>query len=102
MILPIDKDLIPYQFETEFNGFLYTFEVHYNSEYDFFTIDLYRNDDDVIIYGEKLVYGQELFKSLNDDTLPRLMPLDPSGKETEITFDNLSETVFLQVIDDAV
>lgn len=101
MILPIEKEQIPYQFETEFNSFLFTFEVHYNAEYDFFTVDLYRNDE-LIVYGEKIVYGQQLFESLNDDTLPELIPLDPSEKETKITYDNLGKTVLLQVIDDAV
>lgn len=101
MILPIKKELIPYQFETEFNGILYTFEIHYNSLSDFFTVDLLVNEN-VIAYGEKIVYGQRLFKSLNDDTLPHLIPLDPSGKEDKVTYKNLSKTVFLEVIDDAV
>src|SRR5690625_5211456 len=101
MILPIQKELIPYRFEYEHNGFIFTFEVHYNAEQGFYTTDLYRNDE-VIIYGEKIVYGQQLFKSLNDETLPRLIPLDPSEKENKVTYNNLSETVFLQVIDDAI
>lgn len=99
MRIPIYKDQIPYRFETMFNGVLYTFEVHYNVEHDFFTVDLYRLDEP-IIYGEKLVYNEPLFQSLNDDTLPKLIPIDPSGAEERITYDNFGETVILQVIED--
>lgn len=101
MILPIYKEQIPYQFEYEHNGAIFTFEVHYNTEHDFFTTDLYKNDE-LIAYGEKLVYGQQLFKSLNDDTLPKLIPLDESGNTDKITYDNFQKTVFLKVIEDAV
>lgn len=101
MILPIKKELIPYQFDTLINGILYTFELHYNSIYDFFTFDLYVNDE-VIVYGEKVVYGQRLFQSLSDDFLPSIIPVDPSGKEDKITFENFSNTVVLQVMDYAV
>lgn len=96
MRLPIYKDRIPYRFESIFNETLYIFELHYNSEFDFFTVDL-SIEDDVIVYGEKLVYGQQLFKSLNDDTLPKLTPIDPSGKHDRISYDNFGDTVILQL-----
>src|SRR5690625_460900 len=101
MIQPIEKVQIPYQFEYEHDDFLFTLEIHYNPEYDFFTIDLYKNDE-LIVYGEKLVYGQQLFKSLNDSTLPKLIPLDESENTDKITYDNFQKIVFLKVIEDAV
>lgn len=99
MILPIYKDRIPYRFESVFNGILYMFEIHYNSEYDFFTVDLYKGDD-VVVYGEKILLNQQLFKTLNDDSLPKLMPVDTSGKTKRITYENFTSTVFIRVIDD--
>src|SRR5690625_1441149 len=101
MILSINKEQIPYQFEYEYNDHLFTFEIHYNADYDFFTVDLYKNDE-LIVYGEKLVYGQQLFKSLNDSTLTKLIPLDESENTDKITYDNFQKIVFLKVIEDAV
>lgn len=101
MILPIKKELIPYRFDTEMNGVLYTFEIHYNSEYDFFTMDLFVNDD-VQMYGEKLVYNQPIFQSLTDERLPEIVPIDPSNKENKITYSNFADTVVLKVSADAV
>lgn len=99
MMLPIYKDRIPYQFESKFNDILYTFEIHYNSECDFFTIDLYEGDK-IIVHGEKMVYNQQLFKSMNENMLPKLTPLDPSEQEEKITYENFTHTVFLRVDDD--
>jgi len=95
MILPIDKTLIPYQFEVELNGAIYTIEVHYNASYDFFTLDLYKGQQ-VLRYGEKIMYGQPLFVSV-DESLPVITPLDLAGNEDRVTYDNLGETVFLYV-----
>lgn len=101
MILPINKELIPYEFEVVIEDNLFTFEIHYNGEHEFFTVDL-RINDEVIAYGEKLSYNQRLFRSVPDDRLPHIVPLDPSGKVDVITYDNFTQTVFLQVIADAV
>lgn len=99
MIIPIEKDLIPYKFDIDLGGILFGFEVHYNPEGAFFTVDLSVGDE-VLVYGEKLSYGQVMFETLTDERVPKIIPTDPSGKENEVTFDNLSETVFLKVIND--
>ncbi|NGP45963.1 hypothetical protein G4V62_13775 [Bacillaceae bacterium SIJ1] len=98
MILPVYKDRIPYRFDTEIQGEVFTFEIHYNGDYDFFTFDLLKNEQ-IIILGEKIVYGRPLFESLSDIRLPKsiITPLDPSGEENEITYDNFTETVKLFV-----
>lgn len=101
MILPINKELIPYEFEVVIGDETFAFEIHYNGEYGFFTMDI-RINDEVIAYGEKLSYNQRLFRAIPDDRLPHIVPLDPSGKVDVITYDNFTQTVFLQVIDDAV
>ncbi|SDI16181.1 hypothetical protein SAMN05192534_12374 [Alteribacillus persepolensis] len=98
MIIPVEKERIPYQFDIELEGTVYTFEIHYNGDYDFFTVDLLQNDE-VIIYGEKIVYGQPLFGALSDTRLPSapITPLDPSGENDEVTYDTFTESVFLYI-----
>lgn len=95
MKLPIFKERIPYKFELDHEGALYEFEVHYNSLFDFFTIDL-SVDGDVVVYGEKMSYGQPLFRAINNDKLPKFTPFDSSEKHQEITYDNFCEGVTLQ------
>lgn len=98
MILPIDKERIPYQFEIELDGGIFVFEVHYNGEHDFFTVDVYKGNE-IIVYGEKVVYGQPLFGAYTDTRLPSqpIVPLDLSGRENRVTYENLGESVFLYI-----
>lgn len=100
MIIPIDKENIPYQFEIELAGNVFVFEINHNVEHNFFTFDLFK-DDEVLALGEKLVYGSPLF-SYADERFPEvtITPKDKSGNETRVTYDNFGETVFLFVGDD--
>ncbi|WP_396631577.1 phage baseplate plug protein, partial [Lysinibacillus sp. D4B2_S17] len=52
-----------------------------------------------LVYGEKITYGVPFFSEIYDSRFPAptIVPLDPSGKETRVSWDNLSETVFLMV-----
>lgn len=94
--IEIEKELIPYDFEIELGDELFTLDFRYNENHDFFTVDLYKNDV-LLCAGEKLVYGMPLFSEVYDDEFPAptIIPLDPSGKESDVTWDNLNETVFL-------
>ncbi|MCZ8518889.1 phage baseplate plug family protein [Paenibacillus caseinilyticus] len=96
--IDIDKTVIPYRFEISLADVFYTFEVHYNAEHDFFTVDLER-DGEVLVYGEKLVYGVPLFRAIRDRRFPawEIVPLDESGNQTEVTWETLGESVFLFV-----
>jgi hypothetical protein len=99
MIIEIDKEAIPYQFDIELAGEVFTMEIHYNTRFDFFTVTLYK-DDELIVAGEKIVYGNPLFSSIIDERLPKvpIIPIDESGKPVErITWDNFGETVVLLV-----
>lgn len=100
MIIPIAKENIPYQFEIELVGAVFVFEVHYNTQHDFFTVDLHR-DGDALALGEKLVYGAPLFEAYADDRFPvvLLTPYDKADNETRVTYENFGETVFLYVGD---
>lgn len=96
--IEIEKELIPYRFDISIADELFTFEVHYNPDYDFFTVDLER-DGEVLVVGEKLVYGQTLFYDVQDQRFPKLpiVVWDQSGKSTEVTWETLGVSVFLYV-----
>lgn len=100
MYVPISKNLTPYRFEIVLGAEIFEFEVSYNADFDFFTVDLTK-DGEVLVYGEKLVYGVPLFVDVFDQRYPvlQLVPLDDAGNETRVTYDNLDKTVFLQVVE---
>ncbi len=96
--IPVNKEQIPYRFEIRLGAELFTFEVRYNADFDFFTIDL-EKDREVLVYGEKVVYGVPLFHDIEDFRYPvtLITPSDLSGQEEQVAFDNLGDTVFLVV-----
>ncbi|MCA0980243.1 phage baseplate plug protein [Exiguobacterium aestuarii] len=95
--IEIDKDLIPYRFDITLGNSVYFMEFRYNRTFDFFTVDLLNEAEEPLVFGEPLVYGKQLFEDMDDIRFPvsRLVPLDLSGVESRITFDNLNKTVFL-------
>ncbi|ALS27199.1 hypothetical protein IJ21_17980 [Paenibacillus sp. 32O-W] len=100
MYIPIYKDQTPYRFEITLGAEIFEFEVRYNADFDFFTVDLFK-DDEVLVYGEKLVYGVPLFVDVFDQRYPvlQLVPFDEARNETRVTYDNLDKTVFVQVVE---
>ncbi|NQX67985.1 hypothetical protein HQN90_17830 [Paenibacillus alba] len=94
--------MIPYKFEISLAEELFEIEVHYVTDFDFFTIDLFKNKES-LVYGEKIVYGVPLFNDVADSRFPKvqIVPLDDSGRETELNWSTLSETVFLNVYEDS-
>ena len=99
--IEIDKNMIPYRFDITLEGETYTFQVNYNATHDFFTMDLYKNDE-VIVLGEKLVYGKPLFMSAQHKDIPKtiIIPYDVSENTDRITFENLNEDVLLFLVGD--
>jgi hypothetical protein len=101
--IEIEKELIPYQFNIQLEGVTFTLGVNYNSEFDYFTLDLYQNGE-VILYGEKVVYGKPLFTNFLHLNIPGelIVPLDLTEQETRVTYENLGEKVFLYVLEGEV
>lgn len=97
----IEKALIPYRFEIELGAELFEMEIRYNYLADYFTIDLFK-DNEVLVYGEKIVYGMPLFSEVYDERFPAptIVPYDESGKESRVSYDNLNVTVFLAVMNE--
>lgn len=101
MHVSIDKNLIPYNFEMQLANEMFKFTVNYNDRFDFFTVDIEKNGV-VLVLGEKLVLNKPLFSSLSNPQLPKLyiIPLDESGEQTRITWDNLDSKIFLFIGED--
>jgi hypothetical protein len=99
MYVPIQKEQTPYRFEIVLGAETFEIEVRYNADFDFFTIDLYK-DGEALVYGEKLVYGVPLFTDVLDQRYPvlQIVPKDDAGLEERVGYSNLGETVFLQVV----
>lgn len=102
----IEKEELPEQFEFDFGGDTYAMKLMYNEEFDHFTTSLYVVGEDGglndLILGEKLVLNKFLWSDFTPDSLPGtpIIPLDLSGIEKCITWENFGDTVFLYVDDD--
>lgn len=99
--IDIEKENIPYRFDISLADELFTFEIHYNADYDFFTAAL-EKDGEVLTAGEKIVYGMPLFYDVQDNRFPKvpIVPYDESEKESSVTWETLGESVFLYVVED--
>ncbi|WP_288846691.1 phage baseplate plug protein [uncultured Fructobacillus sp.] len=95
--IDIDTDNLPVRFEFSFGIKTFNIEVHYNTVGDFFTVTIYDYNMNPIVIGEKMVINQPLWDTNSNSKLPieRIVPMDESGNETEITKDNFGKTVFL-------
>ena len=98
--IDIDKTEIPYSYDIELANELFEFEINYNASFDFFTVDLFKNDVALVI-GEKLILNQPLFKNRVHNDLPKvkIIPKDRADVATRITYDNFNETVFLYIVE---
>ncbi|MCJ8015222.1 hypothetical protein MUG84_26495 [Paenibacillus sp. KQZ6P-2] len=98
--IEIEKDLVPYRFDISLDDEMFTFEVHYNEDYDFFTVNLEKNGE-VLAVGEKMIYGMPLFYDVQDNRFPKvpIVPYDESEQQSEVNWQTLNESVFLFVIE---
>ncbi len=98
MIIDINKDLCPYQFDIQLGGTTYTTEIRYNNEFDYFTVDLSIGET-IIINGEKILYGRELFQSHKHLNVPSdIVVFDASDEQIRAGYEQLGETVFLYMM----
>lgn len=75
--------------------------VEYNEVGDFFTLDLSKGEE-ILVSNEKIVYGEPLFSEIYDARFPAplIVPIDESGNETRVGWDNFNKTVFLVVMNE--
>lgn len=97
--LGVLKSLIPYRCDIVLAGELFSLQFNYNSTADLFTVDLYK-EGELICAGEPIIYGVPLWKDVyKAGIFPAvdIIPLDPSGECTAVTFENLGETILLML-----
>jgi len=96
--IDVNKDGIPYSMEIDLGGEVFELEFNYNRAHDFFTVDLFK-EDEVLVIGEKLILNRPLFRNRVNLDLPKvnIIPKDRAGVADRITFNNLNETVILYV-----
>ena len=101
-VIEIEKELLPYSFDIVLAGQEYNMEIMYNKTADIFTITLSR-ENHILVYNEPIIYGVELFKDIYKSGLfpmISIVPLDESGNETSVTYENFGKTVFLTIDDE--
>lgn len=99
--IEIDTDSMPYSQQVELADNSYIFKFYQNPINGVIYIDLYDYSNNLIQAGEPLLINQPLWRNINKAGLPieTLIPLDESNTETEVTMDNLGQTVQLCIED---
>lgn len=99
--IPVDVDDLPEQFELDIDDVTYVFGINYNEVGGFYTVDLYDEDENPIVLGEKMVLNHRLWANLVDRRLPMrdIVPMDESGKAMDVNPETLGKTVFLYLDD---
>lgn len=101
--LILNKELIPYSFQINFNGKMYLMEINYNLIANYFTINLSLGTKKLVL-GEKLVLNEILFRSLYEDSELNLdtnfpndviIPLSTNDNIKRLGWDELGNTVFI-------
>jgi len=101
-IIEVEKELMPYSFDIVLAGEEYNMEFMYNKAAELFTCTLSK-EDEVLVYNEPIVYGVEMFADVYKSGLfpmVAIVPLDESGQENSVTYDNFGKTVFLTIDDE--
>ena len=96
----INKELIPYKFNILLGAELFSLKINYNKNHDLFTIELEDSNGDTICSAEPIIYGLPLWQDVqqpNKYPALRIIPIDESGQENKVTWDNFNETVFLTI-----
>lgn len=98
--IEIEKEKVPYEFEMEIDKEIFQFEILYNLYGDYFTCNLYKNHE-LVIAGEKIVLHQPLFDGYEHLDIPQIIviPYDTTDSALRVNYENLSEDVFLYVLD---
>ena len=108
LVLPIEKDLIPYDFDVTLSGKDYNFMFEYNQVNDGFTCTLSK-DSIVLVASEPVIYGTTLFESVQYDSneiladgffSELLLPYDFSGESNAVNSATFGTNVQIFVLGD--
>ena len=95
----VKKELIPYGFNIALGKEKFNMRFAYNKQANLFTVSLYQADV-LLCDSEPVIYGTPLFKDIyRSGKFPvlKIVPLDESGNEQEVTWENFGVTVFLTI-----
>lgn len=103
--IEIDRDKVPYDFNITLADETFMIGVDYNETAEFFTLQLSKLNEesgkyDEICAGEPVVYGMPLWNDVyRSGKFPALdiVPVDESGENNAVTYDNINKTVFLMI-----
>jgi hypothetical protein len=99
--LPLDITDIKYRpeiFITEIRETAYRFMFTYNVSDHNFYVSVYEDlTDRVVLEGTQLIYGKDLMEFADVDF--KIVPLDFSGEDIEISYENLSDNIKLYIVD---
>ena len=95
--IEINKSQIPYAFNILLADQWFELLIDYNKTADMFTVAVYKDDE--LLTSEPLVLDVPLFQDTYQPgfPMPTIVPCDPSGTSTRVTWDNLGESVFLTI-----
>lgn len=97
-IIPVEKELIPYNFDILLEREEFNIYIMYNSVSDSFTATLSKSGE-VLVDNEPLVYGVPLFQDVYAVGFPciDIVPLDESGNNDVVNWKTFGKTVFLTI-----
>lgn len=96
----IEKSLIPYRFSILLGAEEFILTIDYNKSHDLFTVGLEDSNGETLCIAEPVVYGVPLWQDVQQaDKYPalRILPIDESGQENKVTWENFNSTVFLTI-----
>ena len=72
------------------------FKISWNVEDNSFYVNIYDGNGNPILLGHKVTYGVDIFGNICNKGVPcqlAIIPLDYSGEDDKITYDNFMENV---------
>lgn len=100
--IDIDASKVPYSFTIKLSDKTFSFTIKYNDSGGFYTVDLLDINGDVLVFGEILRYGRQLFNVVEDERfpIPVIIPLCITGEDiSEITPENFGKEVRLYLFE---
>lgn len=101
--IEFDLTSLPDKREFEINGESFGLRLRYSEIGDCYYVDCYDENDVLLVAGERLVYGEQLFGSITDPRLPTtpMVPYDEDQTENEVTLANFQKSVFIYLPTDS-
>lgn len=103
--IDIDASRVPYSFSVKLTDRTYIFTIKYNDIGGFYTVDLQDVNGNVLVFGEVIRYGRQLFNVVENENfpIPVIIPLCITGDNvSEVTKDNFGKDVKLYLYERTV